>query len=146
MLNEIPLVDFAPFVDGDLAARRRVARNVGKACKEIGCFILVGHGVAPDLVRRTYETAHDFFDLPFEEKLRIRRPAPEQNRGYNAAGQKALPYGIGRATPPDLKEFLSIGPVDVPDAPYYRVPAAYPHFAPNPWPERPAALRPTWEA
>jgi isopenicillin N synthase-like dioxygenase len=109
-------------------------------------FVLVGHAIAPDLVRRTADTARAFFDLPYDEKMRIRRPAPEQNRGYNGVGQEALSYSIGRATPPDIKEFLSIGPVDVPDERYYRAPAAYPHFAPNLWPERPAALRPSWEA
>jgi isopenicillin N synthase-like dioxygenase len=146
MPDQVPVIDFAPFRDGDRATRQRLAREVGRACEDIGFFILVGHGVDPALVRRTADTARDFFDLPYEEKMRIRRPAPEQNRGYNGMGQEALSYSIGRKTPPDLKEFLSIGPVDVPDEPYYRVPDAYPHFAPNLWPERPADLRPTWEA
>jgi len=136
MLDDVPVIDFGAFLDGGLPARRLIARKVGQACEDIGFFILVGHGVAADLVQQTYDTAHDFFDLPYDEKMRIRRPAPEQNRGYNGFGQEALSYSIGQATPPDLKEFLSIGPVDVPDEPYYRAPAAYPHFAPNLWPER----------
>ena len=146
MLEQVPVIDLAPFLDGDLATRQRAARTVGQACEEIGFFTLVGHGVDPALVRATQDTARDFFDLPYEEKIRIRRPAPEQNRGYNGVGQEALSYSIGHKTPHDLKEFLSIGPVDVPDAPYYRARDAYPHFAPNLWPERPAALRPIWEA
>src|SRR5580692_9740441 len=115
MLEQVPVIDLAPFLDGDLATRQRAARTVGQACEEIGFFTLVGHGVDPALVRATQDTARDFFDLPYEEKMRIRRPAPEQNRGYNGVGQEALSYSIGHKTPHDLKEFLSIGPVDVPD-------------------------------
>jgi isopenicillin N synthase-like dioxygenase len=126
------MLDSAPFLDSAPSARCRIARAVGRACEDIGFFVLVGHGVAPDLMRQTYDTAHDFFDLPHDEKMRIRRPAPEQNRGYNGFGQKALSYSIGQPTPPDLKELLSIGPVDVPDEPYYQAPAAYRHFARQP--------------
>ena len=122
MLDAVPVIDFAPFLDGAPSTRRRIAREVGKACEDIGFFILIGHGVAPDLVQQTYDTAHAFFDLPHDEKMRIRRPAPEQNRGYNGFGQEALSYSIGQPTPPDLKEFLSIGPVDIPDEPYYQTP------------------------
>src|SRR3546814_2293058 len=39
----IPLVDFAPFLAGDTAARRRVAMEIGRACREIGFFYLVQH-------------------------------------------------------------------------------------------------------
>jgi isopenicillin N synthase-like dioxygenase len=86
------------------------------------------------------EVSRAFFDLPVEEKQRVRRPRPEQSRGYIGFGEENLSYGVGRDTI-DLKEFFAIGPVDVPDEPYYTCAAAYPSFAPNVWPARPAALR-----
>ena len=49
-------------------------------------------------------------------------------------------------TPPDLKESLSFGPLDVPDEPSFHTEAAAPHYAPNIWPERPAAFKPAIEA
>jgi hypothetical protein len=41
---------------------------------------------------------------------------------------------------------FAIGPYDLPDDPYFTGPAAYPSFAANLWPARPASLRPALEA
>jgi isopenicillin N synthase-like dioxygenase len=145
--GDIPVIDVAPFLAGTPAGKQAVARAIGRACEEIGFFTIVGHGVDHGLIQRTGALSRAFFDLPMAEKQAIKRPAPEQNRGYNAIGQETLSYSIGEVAPPDFKEFLSIGPVDVPDHdPYYTCPAAYPHFAPNLWPAQPAALRETWIA
>lgn len=136
----IPLVDISPFLTGRPDARSSVARAVGQACEEIGFFTIVGHGVDAKLLERMYDISREFFDLPLEEKLRVTRPRPEQSRGYIGIGDENLSYGMGQATT-DLKEFFAIGPIEVPDEPYYTCAAAYPSFAPNVWPERPAALR-----
>jgi len=139
MLTTVPVIDVAPLT-GDEADRRVVAGEIGRACEDIGFFTIVGHGVDAALVRRMDEVSRAFFDLPVADKQRVRRPKPEQSRGYVGLGEENLSYGVGHDTT-DLKEFFAIGPVDVPDEPYYRAPAAYPSFAPNVWPERPAALR-----
>jgi isopenicillin N synthase-like dioxygenase len=138
-LTRVPVIDVAPLADGE-SDRRAVAKEIGRACEDIGFFTIVGHGIDEALVRRMDEISRAFFDLPVADKQRVRRPKPEQSRGYIGLGEENLSYSVGRSTT-DLKEFFAIGPVDVPDEPYYRAPAAYPSFAPNVWPERPAALR-----
>jgi len=140
MLTSVPVIDVAPFLCGGEAERRDVARVIGSACEDIGFFTIVGHGVDDALVRRMSDVSRAFFDLPVDDKQRVRRPRPEQSRGYIGLGEENLSYSVGRDTT-DLKEFFAIGPVDVPDEPYYRAPAAYPSFAPNVWPEKPAELR-----
>ena len=140
MLTSVPVIDVAPFLCGGEAERRDVARVIGSACEDIGFFTIVGHGVDDALVRRMSDVSRAFFDLPVADKQRVRRPRPEQSRGYIGLGEENLSYSVGRDTT-DLKEFFAIGPVDVPDEPYYRAPAAYPSFAPNVWPEKPAELR-----
>ena len=87
-----------------------------------------------------------FFNLPLAEKLAVRRPRPEQNRGYIAPGEERLARLRGDETPPDLKELYTIGPFDTSETPYFTGPAAYPSFAPNLWPVRPVALRPALQA
>jgi isopenicillin N synthase-like dioxygenase len=140
MLTRVPVIDVAPFLHGTPAERAAVARAIGRACEDIGFFTIVGHGVDAALVRQMDEVSRAFFDLPVSDKQRVRRPKPEQSRGYIGLGEENLSYGVGRDTT-DLKEFFAIGPVDVPDEPYYTTAAAYPSFAPNVWPERPAELR-----
>jgi isopenicillin N synthase-like dioxygenase len=146
MLTEVPVVDIAPFLAGAPAAKRAVAREIGRACTEIGFFTIVGHGVSAQLVSRMLAVTRAFFDLPLDEKLRVRQPAPEQSRGYLGVGGENLSYSRGDQGTADLKELFAIGPVDVPDAPYFRGPAGYPAFAPNLWPARPADFREVWTA
>jgi isopenicillin N synthase-like dioxygenase len=141
-LTAVPVIDLAPFGAGPGADA--VARAVDAACTDIGFFTVVGHGVPAVLVARMLETSRAFFDLPAPEKARVARPRPEQSRGYLALGDENLSYSRGDASTTDLKEFFAIGPVDVPDEEYYRRPEAYPSFAANLWPERPADFRPVW--
>ena len=80
-------------------------------------------------------------DRTVAEKLAVRRPRPEQNRGYIAPGEERLARLRGNETPPDLKELYTIGPFDTPETPYFTGPAAYPSFAANLWPVRPVGPR-----
>ncbi len=146
----VPFIDIAPFTDGTVGtdgtagSRAAVARAVNSACTEIGFFTIAGHGVPEALVARMLETSRAFFDLPATEKEAVKRPRPEQSRGYIALGDENLSYSRGDVTTTDLKEFFAIGPVDVSDEEYYRRPEAYPSFAPNLWPARPADFRAVW--
>lgn len=148
MSLDFPVVDIAGVLDANAptAERTRIARQIAQACEAIGFFAVTGHRVphrtVADLVARAYE----FFDLPLEQKLRVRRPAPEQNRGYIPPGDERLARLRGEETPPDLKELFTIGPFDLPDTPYFTGPAAYPSFAPNLWPAGPPGLRPALQA
>jgi isopenicillin N synthase-like dioxygenase len=146
--TSVPVIDIAPFDPRGEPARPlerdAVVRAVDAACTDIGFFTIAGHGVPAALVDRMLATSRAFFDLPAGEKQRVARPRPEQSRGYLEVGAENLSYSRGDASTTDLKEFFAIGPIDVPDEAYYRRPEAYPSFAPNLWPERPAALRAVW--
>lgn len=140
----VPVIDIAPFLEGSPEGKRQVAEQVGRACEDIGFLTIVGHGVSKDLIAETYRVSREFFDLPLEEKMKVARPAPDQVRGYSPIGDEGLSYSLDEVAPGDLKESLSIGPVDVPNDEYYHCAAAGPHFAPNSWPERPEDLQPIW--
>jgi isopenicillin N synthase-like dioxygenase len=145
MRTTVPVIDVAPFRDGTSCGKRRTATEVGRACEAIGFFTIVGHGVPRPLVQQMTDVCREFFDLPLAEKLQVKRPRPEQSRGYLGVGDEHLSYSLGGAVT-DLKEFFAIGPIDVPDEDYYTCAAAYPSFAPNVWPARPASFRATWTA
>jgi isopenicillin N synthase-like dioxygenase len=143
-IGQVPIIDIAPFLGGSPVGKRQVAAEVGRACEAIGFLIVRGHGVPRDLVEEMYDVSKRFFDLPVEEKMRAR--GRDRSRGYGPVGDEALSYGLGQAAPADVKESLYEGPMDVPEAPYYRGPQGAPHFAPNLWPERPAELETVWRA
>lgn len=141
----VPVLDISPLRQG-AAARRALAAEVDRTCRDIGFMVIEGHGVDPRLIEGVEGVSREFFDLPLAEKLRIVRPAPDVTRGYMPFKAEVLVSSRGGDAPGDLNESLMIGPIDVTDGSYYTAPAAGRHFAPNLWPDRPYGLRPLYEA
>ena len=141
MTLEIPVIDLAPFRDGDAADGKRVGDAIARACETLGFLVVSGHGVPAATGAALHRTALEFFDLPLAEKLAVRRPRDDQNRGYIPYGEETLARMHGQDTPADYKEVFAIGPDEFPDEPYYTGDLAYPDFAPNLWPARPEGLR-----
>ena len=148
MTGDFPIIDLSALQRPETAATvgPKIARRVRGACEETGFFAVTGHGVPTAVIAELVAQSYAFFELPPAEKLAVRRPRPEQNRGYIGPGEERLARLRGDETPPDLKELYTIGPFDLPDTPYFTGSAAYPSFAPNLWPERPIGLRPALQA
>jgi isopenicillin N synthase-like dioxygenase len=145
-LQAVPVIDIAPFYDGGREGRNRVGRLIDEACTDIGFLQITGHRVPQDLVSATYDVSKAFFDLPTDAKMQVRRPSPDQVRGYSPLCDEGLSYSLDEVTPGDLKESLTVGPVDVPAGdPYFHGKQAGPHFAPNLWPAQPGSLQRVWE-
>ncbi|MEM8729009.1 MAG: 2-oxoglutarate and iron-dependent oxygenase domain-containing protein [Pseudomonadota bacterium] len=142
----VPRIDLAPYRQGSAQDRADVAAQVDTACRDIGFFTITGHGLPDTMMSDTMATADAFFRLPTSEKLKIRQPAKDISRGYTPLAAEQLSAGLGDSAPPDLKELIDIGPVDVPGGDYYTCAAAGNHFHPNIWPETPTGFRPTMEA
>ena len=142
-----PIVDLAPWYAGR-DGRSVVADRVRRACETIGFFAIRGHRVAPATIEAMRSTSRAFFDLPLQQKLRVARPRPEQNRAYHAEGTETLARLAGNESPPDYKEVFAIGPPDVPagDPWYHGSPGAYPNYAANLWPDEPAGFVAAWRA
>lgn len=144
-LLHVPVIDLTPYRDGTPEGKAAVAAQVDQACRDIGFLVVSGHGIPEDLIEKTHAISKSFFERPHAEKLAVDRPAPDQVRGYSAVGGEGLSFSLDEPTPPDIKESLSIGPVDVPAGePYYTGAAAGPHFAPNVWPQEPPELKAIW--
>ncbi len=137
MTDAVPVIDLAPFRDGGAAGKRAVARAIDAACTGAGFFCIAGHGVDEALIAATRQAAVDFFAQPTEVKNRVLRPPEKISRGYFPVADRSLAYSLGIAAPPDLQEAWAMGPVEVPDTPYYRSAAASRFYAPNHWPELP---------
>eukprot|EP00592_Proboscia_alata_P021410 CAMPEP_0194429040 /NCGR_PEP_ID=MMETSP0176-20130528/43656_1 /TAXON_ID=216777 /ORGANISM="Proboscia alata, Strain PI-D3" /LENGTH=375 /DNA_ID=CAMNT_0039241755 /DNA_START=38 /DNA_END=1165 /DNA_ORIENTATION=- len=68
LFNGIPLVDFQDFLHGSKEQKFEVAAKMGHACREVGFFYLVNHGIPQALVDGTFAAAKEFFSLPLEAK------------------------------------------------------------------------------
>ncbi|WP_196941837.1 isopenicillin N synthase family dioxygenase [Pseudooceanicola algae] len=140
-MTSVPVIDIAPFLGGTPEGKRDVADQVRRACEEIGFFLIKGHGVDQQMIDATYQSAADFFQLPLEEKLKIRQPSTEIARGYTPFKGENLSSGMGAAGGADLKEILDFGPMTVPQDDYHKGGEAGGFFHDNIFPERPETFR-----
>src|SRR6476661_1573723 len=88
-VEEIPLIDFQPFLDGTQSSRLAVAQHVRDACETIGFLYLRNHGVPDAAIGATLAASRHFFALP--DSVR-HDPAilttPTRTRGYMRLGSR----------------------------------------------------------
>ena len=92
--------------DGE--ARAATVAAIGKACVEWGFFAVVNHGVADGVVADFKKEMRNFFYLPLEEKLKVKRTATN-SRGF--ADDELTKQRR------DWKELFDCGHVPCPDLP-----------------------------
>jgi isopenicillin N synthase-like dioxygenase len=137
-VERIAIIDFAPFLSGNTAARRQVAEQVARACETIGFLYLKNHGIPDAKMVAIFEAARAFFNLPAEVR---NRPdllcSPTVTRGYMPLQSRRYP-GTGA---PDLMEAFKFQQELAPDDP--DVVAGDRVHQRNRWPEGNPALRST---
>jgi isopenicillin N synthase-like dioxygenase len=106
--ENIPIIDLSHAFGGGAGARRDIAEQIDRACRDIGFFQITGHGVAPELVADLRRVGFGFFDLPEAEKLDYEAGLDSNFAGY--VRDEALSYRRGDASPPDLKESYTAYP------------------------------------
>ena len=141
--NAIPIIDLTPLRRGSEAEQRLVARRIDQACMDSGFFLVTGHGVPQELIAAARQKTIEFFALPEEEKLKVQRPPQKISRGYNRIGDRSVAYSLGQAAPPDIQEAYGFGPDGAAALAAKVDPTSAQMYAPNLWPERPAAFKET---
>lgn len=69
MTTDIPIIDIKALKLGTPEEVLIVAKQLGKACRDVGFFYVKNHGVDSELISQTFEMANNFFSLPLEQKL-----------------------------------------------------------------------------
>ncbi|XBI12396.1 homoarginine-6-hydroxylase 2-ODD-233 [Aegilops tauschii subsp. strangulata] len=90
----IPLIDISPLVEkiddpamaGD-EGLLDVVRMLDDACREAGFFYVKGHGISEPLMTEVRDVTRKFFQLPREEKLKIKMTPQSGYRGYQRVGE-----------------------------------------------------------
>jgi isopenicillin N synthase-like dioxygenase len=132
--NFIPLIDLAPWFDGDDSARAELAATVDAQLQRCGFLVVVNHGIDPLVLAEARAACTDFFHQPEAEKAKL-TPINDAYRGWIGGGKESNAATYGVDTPPDLKETFAYGTVDVRDE---SLRAEHPTwYAPNQWPSAP---------
>lgn len=89
-IRAIPRIDIAALSSNDAAERRAIAALIGTACREVGFFVIEGHGVSTALMADTFEQSARFFAQPTDAKRALSIDKLGSNRGYVGIGVEAL--------------------------------------------------------
>jgi isopenicillin N synthase-like dioxygenase len=127
-LERLPVIDMRGFADCDF---ERITTEIAKACRTVGFFYVVDHGVAPDLTRAAFAESRAFFAQPVATKAALAIERVGGNRRYSGLLHEALNAKAGA----DLKEAFNIGLDLAPNDP--DLIAGVPFRTLNVWPDAP---------
>jgi isopenicillin N synthase-like dioxygenase len=104
--NSVPLIDLSTFHSGtDKAA---VVREVAQACRDVGFFVVRGHGVPQRQIDEVIEASVRLFQWPSAAKKRLTPRDPGTSRGYSELGAMSLGRSQGDDAPSDIRETFRI--------------------------------------
>ncbi|KAL4336300.1 hypothetical protein GQ457_07G023860 [Hibiscus cannabinus] len=83
-------------------AVQEVLKELDLACKNIGFFYVKGHGIPDSLLKEVRNVTRNFFDLPCDDKLKIKLTPSTGYRGYQKI-KANITKGI-----PDLQEAIDV--------------------------------------
>ena len=129
IVDTLPIIDLGSSGEGDGASLNRIVRDVAAACRDVGFFYVVNHGVEAALIAAAFTQSDRFFGLPVAEKQRLAIEEIGGNRGYSGLLHEALDPARG----PDRKEAFNVGFDLTPDDP--ELVAAKPFRSLNAWPD-----------
>jgi len=128
----IPVIDLGAYLAGAPGAIEATAARIGRALEHVGFFIVVEHGIAPELIARTFAEARRFHDQPMDAKVALRMN--EHNNGYMGLGRYAVwTSDVNTNTKPDLNEAFFVKRERGPDDPLLRSGRRF--VGPNRWPD-----------
>jgi isopenicillin N synthase-like dioxygenase len=96
---DIPVIDLAGGTDS-ATTRRAIARQIHEACRDVGFFYVVNHGVPEALLKQQLAGAARLFALPAGSKALLSAEKSPRRLGYEPMLRQVLDEGSA----PDLKE------------------------------------------
>ena len=130
MFTQIPLIDFGPFINGNDEDRQKVSSEIGEACRNVGFFYLLNHGVLSSLTKRVYQQAERYFSQSLKQKMKLYIGSCPygNNRGYTPMFEEKL------SLKGDLKEGFDLA-MELPTNDKDRIERGASLYGPNVWPD-----------
>jgi isopenicillin N synthase-like dioxygenase len=99
-LGDIPTIDLAQSDDA-------IVPQIRAACRDVGFFKLVGHGISHAERAELYAASAQFFALPLAEKRKVHTSTNTYNRGWTPLGEQI--FQPDKQTQGDTKEGFYMG-------------------------------------
>ncbi len=126
MEKNIPIIDVGSLTQGAEISPRLV-KEIDNACREVGFFTVVNHGVDNTLISTVFSQIESFFDLPVQAKEKIEIHKSPYMRGYFSEGADKSDGILG-----DVKEGFDMAADLSLDDEFVK--AKLPFYGPNVWP------------
>jgi isopenicillin N synthase-like dioxygenase len=126
----LDIIDLGGVNSGAPTTLRRVAQELGRACRETGFFYIQNHGVSDRLIADMFAGSEMFFTSPVSEKEKFAIKLSPHNRGYVGIAGESL-----NLVEADQKEAFNIGLDLLPSDP--EVIEGKPFRGVNLWPQTP---------
>ncbi|ONH64961.1 1-aminocyclopropane-1-carboxylate oxidase [Cyberlindnera fabianii] len=116
--SSVPIVDFAPFLNGGQEGKVRVGKQMVSVMKEYGFMYITNHGILQKDQDAIFEWSKKFFAMPTENKMKCPHPPlGSYHRGYSSLGKEKASQAIfmdgeeriKTENVPDIKESFDIG-------------------------------------
>ena len=104
MAKTLPVIDLSSSRE-DGSGLAQAAEKIGAACRDVGFFYVINHGVDSALMAAAFAQSRRFFALPLEDKKSVASDRIGGNRGYFGLMGEALDPARG----PDRKEAFNVG-------------------------------------
>lgn len=123
----VPIIDVGAMLGGSDALIQELAQEIAEACRSIGFFYILNHGIEAGLYERAFAASRALFQLPLEDKLALDITRSPHMRGY---------FGFGGdksdGVRDDIKEGYDMA-MDLPlNDPYVKEGLTF--YGPNVWP------------
>jgi isopenicillin N synthase-like dioxygenase len=89
------VIDVSGLFSSDFENRKAVARKISTACREVGFFYAENHNVPDEVIKETFSTVKEFFEMLPEDKMEVHLHKNAALRGYEPLFETKL-EGKGR--------------------------------------------------
>lgn len=80
--SKVAIIDLTDLRSPDIERRKRLGDEIARACREVGFFYIVNHGIPKAKIQRMFEIARQFFGLTAEQKQQLSMANNNSYRGY----------------------------------------------------------------
>ena len=91
-----------------LEDRKKLASEIGRACREVGFFYAKNHNVSRKSIDGVFKAVEEFFNLPLEEKMQCHTHLSPVLRGYEPLYETNLDGKTASKGGKPLPFFLSL--------------------------------------